>query len=751
MTRTRRFIIGGICALALLGMLLLAVWTANAYREMRRIQTGTLWRLPTRVYAAPFELSPGMDIARAGLTERLAHLRYRRMEQAGSPGQYSTTPGRMVIRRRRFVDAHGDHPSARVELDLEGSRIRRVLSGDSRQEVSSARIEPECIATLYDGGYEDREIVSLKDCPPVLIDALLSVEDRRFREHPGIDVRAMARALLADLFSARVVEGGSTITQQLVKNLFLSHERTLGRKLKEAWLALIMETAFTKDEILALYLNEIYLGRSGYAGIHGFARASRLFFDKEVSSLDLHEAALLAGIVRSPNRYSPYTHPKAALDRRNTVLTLMHDQGRVSSRSCREALKKPLGVVPFTPAVRQAPYFVDYVVSALRRMFPGEEGAVTSGLNVYTTLDMHAQRTAEDAVRRTVASMPARVQAAVVVLRPSTGEILAMVGGRDYRVSQFNRAASARRSIGSLIKPMVYYTALRNGYALSSLVEDTPVSVPLPDGSVWSPVNYDGRSHGEVLLVDGLAFSHNQATVRLGLDVGLDRVVAEAKKVMPQTRVPAHPSVLLGAVDCSPLDVALMYAVFAGRGMRPGVSAITAVLDGHGAVLHSAGPNPGERVLDEGATYLVSAALREAMRRGTARAAHAYGVPAGVCGKTGTTNDLRDSWFAAYTEDVVTVAWMGDDSFRSIGLSGAQGALPVAARIMARIASPAVSHAPEGIAFCEVDPVNGKRATAWTASPLTLPFIAGTQPEQESTEGMPGLFKVLRSLFRFDR
>ncbi|HQI81078.1 MAG TPA: transglycosylase domain-containing protein [Deltaproteobacteria bacterium] len=546
MTRTRRFIIWGMCALVLLGMLLVAVWTANAYREMRKIRTGALWRLPTRVYASPLQLSPGMDIARAGLTERLARLRYRQSGRAGSPGQYSTVPGRMVIRRRRFVDADGDHPSARVELDLEGSRIRRVLSGDSRQEVSSARLEPECIATLYDGGFEDREIVSLKDCPPVLIDALLSVEDRRFRDHPGIDVRAVSRALLADLFSARVVEGGSTITQQLVKNLFLSHERTVGRKLKEAWLALIMEAAFTKDEILAMYLNEIYLGRSGYAGIHGFARASRLFFDKEVSSLGLHEAALLAGIVRSPNRYSPYTHPRAALDRRNTVLTLMHDQGRVSTRSYREALRKPLGVVPFTPAGRQAPYFVDYVVSALRRLFPGGEGAVTSGLNVYTTLDMHAQRTAEEAVRSTIASMPERVQAAVVVLRPSTGEILAMVGGRDYRVSQFNRAVSARRSIGSLIKPIVFYTALRNGYTLSSLVEDAPVSVPLPDGSAWSPTNFDGRSHGKVLLVDALAFSYNQATVRLGLDVGLDRVAAEAKKVLPGIRVPAHPSLLLG-------------------------------------------------------------------------------------------------------------------------------------------------------------------------------------------------------------
>lgn len=749
MSRIQRYIGWFVGISVIAGLLVLAVLTLNAYREMRKLETGTMWHLPTRVYSSPFEIFPGMDISRSGLMERLERLRYQRVGEVVEPGQYSLAKGTLTVYLHPFRYPEGEAQAAMARLETDGKRIGRIRSGLSGQSLSAIRLEPEIIATIFDAGFEDREIISLKDCPPYLIDALLCVEDRRFYRHSGVDLRAMVRALLADVFHSRILEGGSTITQQLVKNLFLTHERTLSRKIREIWLALIMEAAFTKDEILAMYLNEIYLGRSGHAGIHGFGRASRVFFDKDVSALELHEAALIVGLIRSPNRHSPYTHPGAALDRRNTVLALMMEQDRLSSQLYRATVREPLGVVPFSPVMRRAPYFTDHVLSTVRSLFPQEEILARGGLGIFTTLDVHAQLVTEDAVSRELAVRPENVQAACVVIRPTDGAILAMVGGREYRSSQYNRAVSLKRNIGSLIKPVVYCAALKNGYTLSSMVDDSPLTVQLKGMAPWSPENYDSVSHGEVMLIDALVNSYNQATVRLGLALGLHRVEAMARAVLPGVRIPGEPSLLLGAAACSPLDVAVMYAVFANGGTRPSAWCLDAVLDDHGAVIYKGGPGPVQRVVDEGACFLVDTALQEVLRRGTARGAAGYGVPYGVCGKTGTTNDRRDSWFAAYTPDLVAVAWMGDDTYRTTGLTGATGALPVACRVMARLAAPVKRDAPPGVTFCEIDPANGRRATMWTASPVTLPFLAGTEPAEASREGLPGVWDALKSLWPF--
>lgn len=747
MSRTKRLIVWGLGLFVIAGVLTLAAFSLNAYREMRKLQTGTLWHLPTRIYGSPLELAPGMDIHRSGLAERLSRLRYRKVDDVREPGQYLRSRGGMTIFLRPFAYPEGTSEAVKVTLDLDGHRLTRIVSGHDGRILASVRLEPETIASLFDAGFEDREIVSLQECPPHLIDALICAEDRRFFSHRGVDLRSMGRALLADMFHRRVVEGGSTITQQLVKNLFLTHERTVSRKIREVWLALIMEAVFTKDEILGMYINEVYLGRCGYAGIHGFGRASRVFLDKGISGLELHEAALLAGLVRSPNRYSPYTHPKAALERRNTVLALMEEQGKLRPGAYREALRRPLDTVPFVPAMKQAPYFVDHVLASVRDLFPGEEILSRGGLGIFTTLDMHVQRIAEGAVTRALARHPENLQAASVTLRPATGEILSMVGGRDYRASQFNRAVALRRNVGSLIKPAIYHAALRNGYTLASMLDDSPLTVPLPDGSTWSPANYDAESHGEVLLIDALVNSYNQATVRLGLALGLETVRAGVAELVPGMSVPGHPSLLLGAIPCSPLDVAAMYAVFASKGMRSEPWCLKAVLDRHGAVLWRGGPASARRVLEEGEAFLVDTALQEVMRRGTARTAARFGVPDGVCGKTGTTNDLRDSWFAAYTGDLVTVAWMGDDAYKVVGLTGASGALPVAGMIMAATAGPHAAEVPDGVSFFDIDPATGGRAGLWTASPRTLPFLAGTEPARSTPVVPPWVIETLRSLW----
>ena len=749
MTRTKKIALSIILALGFFCIIYGAVVTGNVYREMMKINTGSLWHLPTRIYSAPFDLAPGVDIRRTGLISRLAHLGYRSASTVASPGQYHLFKDGIIIYLHPFEYVDGVRKARKVRVFLDGNLIKTIISEKDRQEIASARLEPECIATVYDAGFEDRELIKRKDCPEQLINALLCVEDRRFYEHSGIDIRSMLRALLADMFHAQVVEGGSTITQQLVKNLFLTHERTLSRKLKEIWLSSIMEMVFTKDEILTMYMNEIYLGRFGPAGIYGFGRASKLFFDKDLTDLALHESALLVGLIRAPNIYSPYTHPKMAMERRNTVLAVMREQGKITSAQYDQAVHKPLSVVSFIKPARQAPFFIDHVLSSARALYPEEEFLTKGGLRIFTTLDMNMQRIMEDVLESGTASLAKNIQVASVIVNPATGAIKAMVGGRDYGTSQFNRVTSIRRSIGSLIKPIIYYSALKGGYSLSSILDDSPLTIKLENKNIWSPMNFDKVSHGNILLLNALAQSYNLATVRLGLAVGLESIVSEVKKVLPRTTVLKQPALLLGAIDCSPLDVAGMYSVFATGGLRVESWSLEAIVDEHGAVFWKSAHKQPQRVLDPGPTYLINTALQETIRSGTAKSAKTFGIPDGICAKTGTTNEMRDSWFAAYTKDMVVITWLGDDAFRAIGYTGATGAMPFAARIVARLAVPRPWDVPDDVTLCAIDPINGKRATSWTDSPVTLPFMKGTEPKEDSGEGMPGLWKALKHIFPF--
>jgi penicillin-binding protein 1B len=748
-TRTKKIALAVGLILGFFCILYGAVLTLNVYREMMKINTGSLWHLPTRIYSAPFDLAPGVDIRRNGLMSRLTHLGYRSASAVASPGQYHLLDGGIIIYLHPFEYPDEVRNARKIRVLLDGNLIKTVISEKTRREIATDRLEPECIATVYDAGFEDRELVKRRDCPAQLINALLCVEDKRFYEHSGIDIRSMTRALLADMFHAHVVEGGSTITQQLVKNLFLTHEKTVGRKLKEIWLASIMEMVFTKDEILTMYMNEIYLGRFGPAGIYGFGRASKLFFDKDLKDLALNEAALLVGIIRAPNIYSPYTHPKMALERRNTVLAVMKEQGKITSVQYDRAVHKPLGVVSFITPSRQAPFFVDHVLSSAGALYPEEEFLKRGGFRIFTTLDMNMQRAMEEVLESGTASLAKNIQVASVIVNPATGAIKAMVGGRDYGTSQFNRVTSIRRSIGSLVKPIIYYTALKDGYCLSSILEDSPIEVKLENKNIWAPVNFDKVSHGNILLINALAQSYNLATVRLGLAVGLERIIPEVRNVLPRTTVLKQPSLLLGAIECSPLDVAGMYSVFATGGVRADSWSLEAIVDEHGAVFWRSAHKQPQRVLDPGPIYLLNTALQETVHSGTAKSAKTYGVPDGICAKTGTTNELRDSWFAAYTPDMVLITWLGDDAFRAIGYTGASGALPLAARIIARLAVPRPWDVPDDVAVCAVDPINGKRATSWTDSPVTLPFIKGTEPKETSDEGMPGLWKALKHIFPF--
>jgi len=742
-----RYLIGtGIC-LGLLIVLLGTVAALDAYREIKKIGTGTIWNIPSRIYSRELTITPGMDTERIGLEGRLDRLRYRPSQDVKAPGEYKWDEQGLTIFLHPFEYSRGKTEAALVRLHVSGSRITRIISIDDARDIDSFVLEPECIAEIFDERFEDRTIVSLDECPAFLIDALIVTEDRRFHEHWGMDVRSMIRATLANLRAGGISEGGSTITQQLIKNLFLTHKRTFGRKFKEMWMALIMDAVYSKHEIMEMYINEIYMGRRGYSGIYGLGRAARVFFDKEISEIDLAQAALLAGIIRAPNRYSPYLYPADAIARRNTVLELMKDSQMIAPDVFEEVRCKPIEVIPIKPTLKRAPYFVDYILGKIQEQYPATRLG-KGGYRINTTLDMNMQQTAQTLLAHGLKTKDDRIEGAVIINDPLTGDILAMVGGKSYISSQFNRAVYIRRHIGSLIKPLIYYTALRRGYTLSTFIDDSPITVPLEDNTLWEPENFDKLSHGRVMLRDALIHSYNQATVQMGLTIGLPFVAEEIRSILHGIAFQENPSLLLGALDCSPMEVAILFSAFANQGYRVEPSCIESIVNDNGTLLWKDPGGRRKQVFDPSAVYLINTALMDVVTSGTARASQMYGISGGICGKTGTTNDLRDSWFVGFTKDLVVTVWLGNDEFKPIGLTGSSGAMPIASMILARVAQAETWSAPADIIFCSIDPVNGELAGRWSSEKINVPYIRGTQPTVVSDVGVPRVLKFFRSVFK---
>jgi len=720
-----------VTVLVILGVMIASL---DAYREIKKLRHGSIWHIPSKVYSAPLILTPGTDIGRIGLMDRFHRLRYREVKKVSRPGEFSRDGKGLTVFIHSFSYMGEQHGAMKVRLLLEGRRISDIVRPGTKDPVGRAMLEPECIAEIFDDLYEDRTIVRLDECPKYLIDAVITTEDRRFYRHRGIDVRSLARAGFANLRHGGITEGGSTITQQLVKNLFLTHKRTFSRKIRDMWLAVVMETMYSKDQILEMYINEIYMGSYSHAGVCGLARASKVLFDKSISDINLSEAALLAGLIKAPNAYSPYTNKPKALARRNTVLSIMLHEGKITPEQYRKAKRRPLAVVDLVPRRRQAPYFIDHVLSLIRGQF-SETILEKGGYQIYTTLDMNMQITAESCLSRGLKGKDGSVDGAVVIMDPASGEILAMVGGKGYAGSQFNRATKIRRHIGSLIKPIVYYTALKNGYTLTAYLDDTPISITTRDGTVWTPMNYDRTPHGRVMLKDALANSYNLATVRLGMELEVSNVLLELGKVLPFNVNSTNPSVLLGAVDCSPVEVSTLFSAFANGGNRVTPSSVRAVIDDEGVVVMKFPETPPTSALDPATVYLLNAALQEVVTSGTARESLAYGMPGGICGKTGTTDDARDSWFVGFSPRMVVTVWLGADKFRPIGYSGAAGAMPIASTILSRL-SPSVSWpVPQDITVCTIDPANGKLANTWTSQGINVPYLRGTEPTEVSDAG----------------
>ncbi len=660
---------------------------------VRRFE-GRQFSVPSKVLAAPEILYPGLDVGQADLIDRLSRTGYREQKitvgRALKPGLYRIEPGRLRVHLRAFDHPSRPEPARDIVVRFAADRISEIRELPRAREVGAVLVEPELIGAYFGSDHEQRDLVRLSDVPPALTAAVMAVEDRRFEQHHGVDLRRIAGAMAANLRAGGVREGGSTLTQQLVKNFYLTPDRTLRRKLQEAVMALLVEARYTKSEILEAYLNEIYLGQRGATAVHGVGEAASFYFGKAVVDLSAAESALIAGIIQSPNRLSPRNHPARARKRRNLVLELMRRQGRIDLATFNAARAEEITVAAHSGGSGDARYFLD----ALRTQLPNiydHELLQSHGLKIYSTLDSRLQRIASRALADGLAEIeranpdlksedPARqLQGCLVVMRPQTGEVLAMAGGRNYGRSQFNRCTQARRQAGSVFKPFVYLAALEGKglereFTNASLLEDTPLEVQTREG-LWMPANYDHKFRGLVTLRTALERSLNIPAVRLGLEIGSDRVAEMAHRLGVEGHLPLVPSLALGTADVSPMDLILAYATLANGGVRPTPHTFEDVVS-PGRTLERRSLE-FDRVLDPGVAYLGVSLLEGVVERGTARRVRAMGMTGPIAGKTGTSDDERDLWFIGFTPNLVAAVWIGFDEPRSIGVSSSKGPLPI--------------------------------------------------------------------------
>lgn len=714
---------------------LVGVYVAWLDREVRTAFEGMRWAVPARVYAQSLELYPGRKMTSQVLQRELATLGYRPVTRPERPGEYSLAGATLQVYTRRFRFWDGMEPEYAINVRFTDNRIETIQDISTGTAVPVLRLEPQLIGKIYPEHREDRILVRHDEVPDALVEALIAVEDRNFFTHRGVDPGAIARAAWVNLRAGGIRQGGSTLTQQLVKNLYLTKEQTWWRKFNEAIMALLLEARYDKAAILEAYLNEIYLGQHGRNAIHGFGLAAEFYFHRPLEELSVEQLALLVGLVRGASHYNPRRHPDRALARRNLVLQLMAAQGVIDTEHAAELQNTDLSIsgVPGWTSDRY-PAFIELVRRQLQRDYASAD-LRSEGLQIFTTLNPEQQRIAQQALDRRLQRLEAdgrgeQLQGAVIMTSVDTGEVSAVVGTRSDAVAGFNRALDARRPIGSLIKPAIYLLALEQPqrYNVVSLLKDAPVRLPQPDGGEWVPENYDREVRGEVAMHVALAQSYNLATVNLGLDLGIDAVVRRLQTLVPAAAIRAYPSLFLGAMELSPLEVTQFYQVLAGRGFRTPLKSILAVLDHDGEPL-SRYPLAVEQVAATEPVYLTTYLLTQVVQRGTARSA-AQRLPdrLPLAGKTGTTNDLRDSWFAGFGSDVLSVVWVGRDDNQPAGLTGASGALQVWTDIMQELGPrPVDLTPPDGVVWQKI--LAGQRTDPDCPQASMFPFTIPHLPE----------------------
>jgi penicillin-binding protein 1B len=686
---------------------------------------GRRWTLPAQVYAAPLELYAGLPLTAAQFEQELRRLHYRRADSTEHPGTYQVRGEQfeLALRPARFADE--SRPAGQLVVSIGAGSLSALKDGSGR-EVPVLRLEPLLIGSIFPSHGEDRIVVSPADVPPLLPAALKAVEDRKFDTHHGIDPLGMLRAAWVNVRAGQIEQGGSTLTQQLVRSYFLSSRQTFSRKMREAVMALALDAHFTKDDLMNAYINEIFLGQDGDRAIHGFGLASQFYFGKPLGELDVAEVALLVAIVRGPSYYDPRRHPDRARARRDLVLKVLAEQGVLKSEEAAAAARRALGVSA-RPSGAYYPAYLDFVRRTLRRDYRDQD-LTEAGLAIYTSLDPRAQEEAEHALEKELARLdhlrksPARsgLEGAVVVTTPQSGDVIAIVGGRDVGYDGFDRALDARRSMGSLVKPFIYLTALESGrYNAATVVQDAPVDLKLADGHHWKPENFTRQVYGPVPVVRALAESLNLATVGVGLDLGLPKVAATLGRFglsSPPVQVPA---MLLGAVEVTPLEAAQLFNGLANGGFRTPLRAVRAVLDHEGKPLKAFALEVNPVATPEN-VYQLDRMMIAVMEHGTGRSGRALLPPElVVAGKSGTSSDYRDSWFAGFSGSHLAVVWVGYDDNEPTGFTGSAGALPVWAHVMANLGTRSwEAPMPETLADVSLEFSSGLRATSGCAEEL---------------------------------
>jgi penicillin-binding protein 1B len=713
-----------------------------------------------RVFARPFEIRRGQWLSGQQIVDRLNDLGYAERAKAEKPGEFARIDNLLTVLPRGGDQAGR---SIRVTFRSLGPRDPRPFGPDGkplpttvidRIDVAGARaidavqLESPLMTALVTANREKRRRVSLTLIPRMMVQAVLAIEDRRFYEHPGIDPIRIVGAVVTNIRGNKpYLVGASTLTQQLIKNFFLTPEKSWRRKLQEQFLAVVLETRASKDEILELYLNDVYLGQRGSFGIHGVPEAARLFFGKDVTNLSLAEAATIAGVIQAPFTHSPFSSTTRARDRRNVVLQAMADAGFVSTAAAERAGREPVQIAAHALDT-EAPYFIDLLGQVLAEQYPGLL-ASTLPVEIYTTLDINQQRIAQDAVHDGLAQIDlqlsrrkikTRAQVALIAVDPRTGDILALVGGRTYSQSQFNRALAARRQPGSVFKPFVYLAAFENA-AAEGLTDLTPATIVDDEqttftfeGKEWTPGNYENEYDGAITLRRALAHSRNTATVKVAEMTGYDKIANLWKQVGSSTVPKPYPSIALGVFEATPFEVATAYTIFPNYGELRPLRALSRIFNG-GKEVRVVTP-PARRITRRDATFLVTNMMRSVLNEGTGASARSYGFSADAAGKTGTTNDLRDAWFVGFTPELLTAVWVGFDDNQPLGLSGAIAALPIWTRFMmgALAGRPSTSFAvPDGITFVGIDRDTGKIAQPACPRVFSEAFLVGTEPTEICT------------------
>ncbi len=697
--------------------------------------SGKRWTVPAKVYARPLELFAGQKLNKQDFLTELNALGYRNETSASSAGAVSVNGNTVELHTRGFQFYEGAEPAQAVRVRFSGGSVASLTKANG-SPLAVARLEPLLVGGLYPAHQEDRILIRLDQVPELLPQALIAVEDRDFYQHHGVSLKSIARALWVNTSSGSLRQGGSTLTQQLVKNFFLTNERTLTRKVTEALMSVLIELHYSKEEILEAYLNEVFLGQDGQRAVHGFGLASQYFFSQPLAELKLQQIALLVAMVKGPSYYNPRRQPERALERRNLVINLLAEQGIVDEQQAEQAKKTPLGITKRGSLANTTyPGFLDLVKRQLREDYRDQD-LTEEGLSIFTSFDPILQRKAEESLTQTYKQLAGRkgideVESAVVVSNPETGEVLALLGSRQPRYAGFNRALDAVRPIGSLIKPAVYLTALEqpSQYTLTHYLQDETFSVKSRNGQVWTPQNYDRKEHGTVFLYQGLAQSYNLSTAKLGLEMGVPRVLNTVRRLGVERDWPAYPSMLLGAGSLSPIEVADMYQTIANGGFNTPLRAIRSVLNAEGEPLGRY-PYSIEQRFDAGAIYLTQEAMRRVMTEGTGRSVYNRVLDSTVlAGKTGTSNDLRDSWFAGFGQDLLAVVWMGRDDNGQTPLTGASGALQVWANFMQQAAPRSLNMSPpDNIVTVWVDAYSGLGSAKDCPGAVQMPYIRGSEP-----------------------